>query len=269
MGLALSSFADYVRGDAKWSYRDNSVATSDGALRAERTCLFAKQGAAPYLLIVDDNQQRGVPVKYEWLWHAPDLPMHGACTLADPLVMAAKSGTCALQFIQPAPPALTKQPLNSSLVRLRVEQTGVRVRYAAIATLQREETARPRVAVQAVECRNVSAFGVSVELADGARDLIAWHSEEDRTQCGYPLVEGSLRTDVLLAMVRLANGKVAGFVLGEGTYLRWGDMWLVKAESPVNVSVGAGDRQVSGRLRNSQALPPAPVGAVQVMQLGQ
>jgi len=269
VGLALSNFADYVRGDAKWSYRDNSVATSNPAIRAERTCLFAKHGATPYLLIVDDNQQLGLPVKYEWLWHAPNLPMHGAGAPADPLVMTAKGGTCAVQFIQPAQPALTKQPVNSSLVRLRVEQTGVRVRYAAIATLQREENARPRAAVQAVECRNASAFGVSVELADGSRDLIAWQSEEDRVQRGHPLAVGSLRTDGLLAMVRVANGKVTGFVLGEGTYLRWDDTWLVKAESSVNVSAGAGDRQISGRLRNRQALPPAPAGAVQVMQLGQ
>lgn len=267
VGLSLSSFADYVRGDAKWSYRDNSVATSNPAIRAERTCLFVKQGATPYLLIVDDNQQLGQPVKYEWLWHAPNLPLHGVGAIDDPLVLTAKGGSCALQFVQPAQPALTKQPVGSGLVRLRVEQTGVRVRYAAIAALQREEAARPRAAVQSVECRNPAAFSVSVGLADGSRDFITWQSEEDRVQSGHPLTSGSLRTDGLLAMVRSANGKVTGFVLGEGTYLRWGETWLVKGDAPVNVSVGPGDKQISGRLRNRQALPPAPAESVQVMQL--
>jgi len=53
-------------------------------------------------------------------------------------------------------------------------------------------------------------------------------------------------------------------VLGEGTYLRWGDQSLVQADSSVNVSAGAGDKQICGRLRTRQALPPEQPRGVRV-----
>jgi hypothetical protein len=278
VGAALSNFADYVRGDAKWSYRDNSIITGNPAIRAERTCLFAKLGPTPYLLILDDNQQTEKTTKYEWLWHAPTLPMHGTATLSDPVVISAEKASCALAFITPEKPSITSEKVSmederekgkvkdSGMTRIRVEQNGVRVRYAALASLQQDEAARPKINVQKVECKNPSASCVTVSLSNGAEDVVAWQSEEDRTQIGDPLSSGALETDGLLAMVRVEGKKVVGFVLGEGTYLRWNGSSLVKASSSVSVSVGAGDKQISGRLRTRQGLPAELPKRVEVTQ---
>lgn len=274
VGLTLSKFADYIRGDAKWSYRDNSIMTSDPAVRAERSCLFVKQGPTPYLLILDDNQQINKDVKYEWLWYAPALPMHGTATLDDPLVIKAENGSCAIAFVTPEKPALKSEKADledekrkikeSGLTRIRVEQNGMRVRYAALASLQKDEATRPKVSVQKAECRNPSASAVAVSLSDGAQDFIAWQSEEERVQCGIPLTVGALETDGLLAMVHVEGKNVTGFVLGEGTYLKWNGSWLVKAGSSVSVSAGAGDKQIGGRLRSRQGLPEELAKKVEV-----
>ena len=84
---------------------------------------------------------------------------------------------------------------------------------------------------------------------------------------GSPLTTGKLETDGLLALVRVEGKHITGFVLGEGTYLRWGRTWLVKAASSVSVSAGVGDSTVSGRLRTRQGLPPEPAGKIQVASL--
>ncbi len=266
VGTTLSKFADYVRGDAKWSYRDNSIMTSDPAVRAERSCLFAKEGPTPYLLVLDDIQQINKVVKYEWLWYAPALPMHGTATLSDPLVITAEHANCAIAFVTPEKPALKTEKADledekrkikdSGLTRIRVEQNELRARYAAIASVQQDEAARPKISSEKCDCKNPSAASVTVQLSDGATDFIAWQSEEERVQCGSPLTAGALETDGLLAMVRVSGRKVTGFVLGEGTYLRWNGAWLVKSDSSVSVSAGAGDKQISGRMRTRQGLPP-------------
>ena len=78
---------------------------------------------------------------------------------------------------------------------------------------------------------------------------------------------GELYTDGLLAMVRVNNGRVVGFVLGEGTTLRWGDQSLVTAKSSVCVSAGAGGVNVQGRRRARKGLPAEPPIGVRVKRL--
>ena len=278
VGFALSGFADYVRGDAKWSYRDNSVATDNPAIRAERTCLFVKYAATPYLLVLDDLQQLGKPLKYEWLWHAPRLEMSGTATLAEPLILATTNlASCAIQFVQPAVPAVSIEAApreveggkmkSSSLVRIRVEQTGARVQFAALASVQTNLEARPRVAALPVACRTPVAGGATVRLSDGAQDTVVWQSEEEHVQRGDELRAGALHTDGLLAMVRVLDGKITGFVLGEGTYLDWGGTNLVRASSSVCVSAAAGDCQITGRSRSRENQPPEMPASVQVAPL--
>lgn len=265
-GVALSDFADYMRGDAKWSYRDNAVWISAPAIRAERSCLFVKQTATPYMFVFDDLEQVATPSKYEWLWHAPRLPTFGTGTLGDPLIISAPNASCAIQFVVPEKPAIINEvamregddgkPTESDLMRLRVAQTGMRVRYAALATLQTNLAQRPHITVMPVDCPTPSAGGVTVQLADGTQDFIAWQSEEERRHCGIPLIAGHLHTDALVALVRVQNGKIAGFVLGEGTYLQWDDTTLVRAADAVCVSAGMSDRQITGRRHCLENLPP-------------
>ncbi len=277
VGVALSSFADYVRGDAKWSYRDNAVWISNPAIRAERTCLFVKQTASPYLFVLDDLEQDSTTINYQWLWHAPRLPVAGTGTLTDPLILSATNASCAIQFALPEQPAITNEIAMhesnsgelkpSGLMRLRVAQTGARVRYAAVATLQTNLAARPRVTAMAVACPTPSAGGLTVRLAEDTRDFIVWQSEEEHRQCGIPLTAGHLRTDGLTALVRVQNGKITGFVLGEGTYLQWDDTTLVRAAATVSVSSGLDDRQILGRRRCQENLPPLPPRLIKIASL--
>lgn len=263
VGMALAPFADYVRGDAKWSYRDTTVANSDPAIRAERTCLFVKAGPTPYLLVFDDQQYRQDDRRYDWLWHAPPLPISGAGTLADPLVISGEGGRCAIHFLQPARPDVTVADAEQTtrgrgkpLRRITVTQKGVRVRFVALATLAKGGSPRPIIAPLAVKCANPSAGAVTFSLGRGVSDTIAWQSEEDRIQLGSALSAGRLHTDGLCAMVRARGDKVLGYVLGEGTYLRWGGRTLVQARSSVCVSAGPGGTSVSGRRRARKGLPP-------------
>jgi hypothetical protein len=277
MGVALSEFADYVRGDARWSYRDNGFWIDNPALRAERACLFVKHATTPYLVVLDDLEFHGQPARFEWLWHAPPVEVRGVATLQEPLLLVTNQASCAIQFVEPARPGLsvgeaeqeTERPgrRGEALLRIRVEQQGARVRFAAVASVQSNLAARPLVSAQAVTCRSPSAGGARVSLADGAQDTVAWQSEEERTQRGEDLQAGLLRTDGLAALVRVQAGKVTGFVLGEGTYLEWGGTNLVRASSPVCVSAGLTDRQVTGRRRSRQGLPPVMPETLQVAPL--
>ena len=299
VGLALGEGADYVRGDAKFSYRDNTVSLSGPAIRAERSCLFVK-GPQPYLLSCDDIQFTDKAVNYDWLWYAPKLPITGSGTLADPVVIAAKDASCAIHFLTPAQPAITvvapevvgdrassrpssrpssgpasgptsrearlasraaslpaeERRGSSSLLKITAALTGTRVQYVAIATMQKDLADKPAVAPAAVQCIASVAGGATVTFKNGPTDTLVWQSEEDRVQTGYDLTCGQLQTDGLTAMVRVEGGKVTGYVLGEGTYLRWNGRALVtSAGGPVSVSAGPDGVHTSGRMRTREGLP--------------
>ncbi len=271
MGLASGPFADYVRGDARWSYRDNSVPTDSPAIRAERSCLFVKAGATPYLLVFDDIQFSDDEHIYKWLWHAPlGLTMTGKGTAGDPLVLAAKKGSSAIHFLVPQAPAVSiekarnlagKQPARD-LSRIVVSQKGIRVRYVAVATLQETRDAQPVITAQPVACESDSAGAARVRLADGYVDLVAWQSEEMGPQRGSPLATGPLQTDGLVAMVRIKGEQVVGYVLGEGTYLRYGQTLLVQAAGSVCVTASTDGVKVSGRRQAREGLPTLEPGEV-------
>jgi len=268
VGLALGEFADYTRGDAKWSYRDNTILNDNPAIRAERACLFVKQGSTPYLLAVDDLQFSHDPHRYDWHWHAPDLPIDGAGTLDDPLIIAAEEAVCGIHFVTPREPAITVEPAESgqrryrsTLKRIAATQNDIRVRYAAVATLAASADGQARVHRLDLRCENPTAGAVRIELPDGSVDYVAWQSEEDQLQLGSSLTAGPLETNGLLAMVRVRGDKVVGYVLGEGTYLRWQEHALVGSEASVCVSAGAEGARVFGRRRTREGLPTVePVG---------
>jgi hypothetical protein len=279
VGLALGCAADYTRADGKWSYRDNHVPCSNPAIRADRACLFVKSGAVPYLLVVDDIQFTDVKTDYDWLWHAPLLPITGKGTGADPLVIAAVNAECAISFVEPAAPALTVGPAENAatgptLNRIAVRQSGARVKYVALASVEKVAAERPKIETRPVDCRHPGAFALAVVSHDGHADLIAWQPEEDQVQKGVPLKSADLETDGLLALVRTKGERVVAYVLGEGTYLRWKGQTLVQVKpdatrsaaglDSVCVSAGPGNVQVAGRRRARENLPPCPPGNVDV-----
>ena len=281
VGLALGSVADYVRGDAKWSYRDNSIPNTDPGIRAERACLFVKAGPTPYLLMIDDIHYRGVPHRYDWLWHAPPLPIAGAGTIADPLTISAAKGRCAIRFLAPAKPTLTvtdaegkrrrrrrpNQPKIKPLQRIAVTQTGVRVQYVAVATIEAKDRTAPTVAPLTVKCDAPFAGGARITHADGTVDYVVWQSEEERLQLGGPLSAGKLSTDGLLAMVRVNKaGKVTAYVLGEGSRLSWDGKTLARAKSSICVSADPNGVNITGRRRARKGLPTVPPVDVQTFK---
>jgi hypothetical protein len=308
MGLATGPFADYMRGDAKWSYRDNSIIIDNPAIRAERAFLFVKAGNTPYMVSFDDIQFSDDPHAYRWQWYAPaDVNISGAGTTGDPLLLAAKKGSCVLSFIGPDAPVVkvgkiqnvarsgggrrrggasqpasapasqaaagqvagaasrpaASRPVRSErfLQRIDAIQEGIRVRYAAVATLQLNAADRPLVKAEAVTCESPSAGGAIVRLADGSIDQLVWQSEEAYQQRGSALTSGELQTDGLMAMVRVKGDRVTGYVLGEGTYLKWGNKVLVQAKDSVCVTADKDGVNVSGRRQARKSLPTVePVG---------
>jgi len=268
VGLTLGPFADYTRGDAKWSYRDNTILNANPAIRAERACLFVKAGLVPYVLILDDLQYRQNQRRYDWLWYAPDLPIAGTGKLDDPLLIAAQQGSCALHFITPAKPTVIIQPAESiarrrrrpqaPLRRISVAQQASRVRYAVLATLQQDLANKPTVRLEPVRCAADSAGAVRLQFPDGTVDYIAWQSEEEAIQVGSPLHAGPLQTNGLLAMVRIEQGRITGYLLGEGSYLRYNDTTLVRARSSICISAAPDRIDLQGRRRAREGLAPEP-----------
>jgi hypothetical protein len=67
-GVGLGHFADYVRGDARLSYADRSIRGSPPAERANRSAVFVKQGANPYVVVADDIQKDRDEHDYHRQW---------------------------------------------------------------------------------------------------------------------------------------------------------------------------------------------------------
>lgn len=270
-GLATGPFADYARGDAKWSYRDNTIITSNPAIRAERTVLFVKAGEHPYMVAFDDIQFSDDAHDYRWQWHAPsDVTIEGPGTVDEPLMLCGPGGSCALSFVVPTKPAVTTQPVasqdrrhkNKPLQRIDVNQKEIRARYVAIATLQQKLADKPTISVQPVECDSDSAGSAAIQFTEGSTDHLAWQSEEIYQNRGSDLTTGKLQTDGLLAMVRIKDGKIIGYVLGEGTYLKWDDQALVQAKGSVCVSTDSDGVKLFGWRQARKGLPTIEVPGV-------
>jgi hypothetical protein len=117
----------------------------------------------------------------------------------------------------------------------------------AVAVLQAAGQAAPTVTGDADAC--------TIRFADGVEDRICWQSHEDRLLRGARVLESG---DALLSMVRTHNGKLVGYVMGEGTKLRWQGRTLVEAKDSVCVSAGPGGTEITGRRRPYEGLPPLP-----------
>ncbi len=265
VGLGLGHLADYVRGDAKDSYRDNSVPGSCPALRADRTCLFVKQGKTPYLLIADDIQQSRQNHNYDWQWFSVSKEFKGAGSLDSPALISGQTADCAIAFLEPPLPDLTQQVVIGGSARNRIEmgllrarQTGSRVRYVALASAWKKGAARPIVDKGPKVNGNPRAVSISID-GPGFNDLLVWQPEEVRDSAAPAVDCGELSMQGYMAMVRRdAGGKVTGYVLGEGGRLTFARQDLVRADDAVSVSADTQEVRVSGKLGTRQGDGPAP-----------
>jgi hypothetical protein len=269
VGLGLGHLADYVRGDAKDSYRDTSIPGSCPALRADRTCLFVKQGSTPYLLVVDDIQQSEQNHNYDWQWFTLAKEFKGAGSLQSPALIERRNADCAIAFLEPSCPDLTQQIVVGGSVRhklemglFRVRQTGRRVRYVALASAWEKGAARPTVYRGPGITGNPGAVSLRVD-GPGFSDLLVWQPEDARDRPAPAVTCGDLSLQGYLALVRRdPNGKITGYVLGEGGRLTVAGKELVRAEGAVSVSADAQEVRVSGRLGTRQGDGPVPASAL-------
>jgi len=264
-GLGLGHFADYVRGDAKGSYKDRSDPKTLPAIRADRFCLFAKQGPNPYLLVVDDIQKSELNHNYHWQWYAPVEDISGAGTLEDPLLIEGENANCSIGFLEPERLAVDFQVVKGRHARrslqlglIRVYQRGSRVRYVALAAAWEKDRFRPKVKKGPAVEGNPAAVSLIVE-GDSYTDLLVWQPEEFTDSLAMAVSCGEIATDGLLSMVRLgSSGEVTGYVLGEGRSLSFDSQTLVQADEPLSVSADRMRVFASGRRRSRENLPPLP-----------
>jgi len=268
VGLGLGHLADYVRGDARESYRDNSVKGSCPALRADRTCLFVKQGKTPYLLIVDDIQQSAAEHRYDWQWYTMSRVVRGAASLDNPAVIEGATASCAVALLEPSRPAFSQTRVEGDNPRrklemtlLKVRQSGSRVRFVAVAAAWEKHGVRPSIGRGPEVTGNAAAISVVVE-GPGFSDLLVWQPEEESSSSPRALTCGPLSFEGYTAMVRRDDqGKVTGYVLGEGRRLAFGGTELVAAEGIVSAVVDADDSRVSGQLQTRTGDGPIPPSA--------
>ncbi len=264
-GAATGSFADYARGDARASYADRSIAGSQPAVRAERTMLFVKQGPCPYVVIADDMQRSERDQDYHWQWYSRAKTISGRGTFTDPFRFAGEQAGCRLAFHTPAGPQhdfrIVKgegphSPIELGL--LRVNRSGVRVRYLAVAAANRNGEPEPRLRRGPEPAGAEGAASIVVE-GKGFQDLIVWQPEETRDGGGRRFTCGSLKTNALLAMVRTSpDGQVLGYALCDGSELEFAGSVLVSAPGGLSVIADRSKVMASGRRRARQNLPPLP-----------
>ncbi len=270
MGVGLGHFADYVRGDAHLSYADRSVPTTTPAVRADRSALFVKQGANPYVVVADDIQKDGQKHDYHWQWYTPARSLSGNGTFDEPFLILGHNARCAIAFLTPEFPRHDFRVVRGGnkyhpveLGLLRVNRRGVRVRYLAVATSWRKEKPAPRLIPGPDVTGHPGAASLVVQ-GENFRDLILWQPT-DRDDAGPARLScDELRTDALMAMVRVDHaGKIVGYVMGEGREMEFAGKTLIHAPRSLSVSADSKRTFLTGSRRAAEGLVPLPAeGAV-------
>lgn len=264
-GVGVGRFADYVRGDARLCYADRSIKNSTPAERANRSALFVKQGANPYVVVADDIQKDGTEHDYHWQWYTEARAISGRGTFEDPFTIEGQHAACGIAFLGPATPEhdfkIVKSPnrrRNLELGLLRVNRRGVQARYLAVAAAWRKGEQRPVVRRGPEVQSNPLAASLVVE-GETFRDLVLWQPEEPGADRGRQVTAGELKTDALMAMVRTdRSGAVIGYLIGDGTLLEFGRTALVRSRQPLSVSADARRVMATGQRRARQGLAPFP-----------
>jgi hypothetical protein len=270
-GLGPGHFADYVRGDARDSYQDRSDPESSPAVRADRSCLFVKQGPFPYLVVVDDiRKSEERDHDYYWQWYTTAKEITGEGTLAEPLLIEGEQANCSIGFLEPAGPEVdfrvvkggsSRYPLELGLIR--AHRHGRRVRYASVAAAWEKNGGRPSFSKGPEVSGNPEALSLVVESGT-YRDLIIWQPV-DNYRTGVEEVScGEVRTDGLLSVVRTdPAGRVLGYLLADGRNLSFAGRSLARTEETSSVSADSLRVFLTGGRRARRAQPPlAPRGRI-------
>ena len=268
-GVGLGHFGDYVRGDARLSYADPTVASTKPAKRADRSVLFVKQGPNPYVVVADDIQKDETAHDYHWQWYTPALSIAGAGTFGEPFLIDGRQAGCRLAFLDPATPShdfsvvsggSPRTPIDLGLLRVNVR--AVRTRFFAVAAASRHGAPEPVLRPGPEIADHSTAASLLVE-GDGFRDWVVWQPEEVPDRRGLPLTAGRLKTDALMAVVRtnLAGG-ITDYIMGDGAFLEFDGHTLVRSEQLLSVNADAKRTVATGPRRARSGEPPlAPTGS--------
>jgi hypothetical protein len=224
-------------------------------VRADRTCLFVKQGANPYLLVVDDLQQSDESHNYDWQWYSFDLGVTGSGLLDDPFLIEGENAECGIFFLEPGRPRSEFQVVEGTHRRrklqmglLKVNQEGSRVRYVALASAWEKGATRPAVEAGPEVTGNPAAVSLVIK-GEGFSDLLVWQPEETANTPAPELTCGDLNLQGYLALVRrTTKGAVTAYVLAEGSKLAASGKDLVRSPGTVSVSADRERVWVSGQL---------------------
>jgi hypothetical protein len=274
-GLGPGHFADYVRGDARESYADRSDPKSFPAVRADRSCLFVKQGPCPYLVVVDDIQKSEKREHdYHWQWYTMAKDISGAGSLRKPLLIEGEESNCSIGFVEPAEPEVSfriveggnpRRPYELSLIRVR--RRGGRVRYVAVAAAWEKSGPKPSFRRGPEVAGNHRAVSLVVQ-SDSFRDMIIWQPANDAvTQRKEETACGEVRTDGLLTLVRTdRSDRVVGYVLADGQSLSFAGHSLARTEERASISADSVRVFLTGGRRARRNQPPLkPRGKVRLL----
>ncbi len=266
-GVGTGHFADYVRGDAALSYKDRSLKEATPAIRADRYGLFVKQGANPYVIMIDDIQKSDDNTHtYDWLWYSKALELAGGDgTLENPLIIPGEKANCAIGFLTPFEPEVNFEIASShghrhetKLGLTKVRQHGNRVQYFAIGAAWEKGYSQPKFKKGPEPVGNGKGYSLIVE-GDEFTDYIFWQPEELKDEPGTEFICGKMATDALLAVVRIdSDQNITGYLMGDGTKLLFDGKTLVMNQQTGSVSANKKLLSVSGKRRARIGLPPLP-----------
>ena len=147
-----------------------------------------------------------------------------------------------------------RRPLKIGLIR--ISKHGSRVRFVSVSTAWEKGTQPPEVRKGPAVQGNPDAVSLVIE-GQGYQDLLVWQPEEVPEEDGKTLTCGVMKTDGFLSMVRIGpEGRVLGYVLGDGKNFEHGNQVIVQALETVSVSADSRRTWVTGRRRARQGLPP-------------
>jgi hypothetical protein len=249
--VQISSFADYLRGDAMQAYATYSpfnapgqpFPTSDWSWgydggnplqRASRVCLVVKAGETPaYVVVADDIRKDDAVHDYDWLLHTEST--HNFDLASDPAEITAPQGALDVYFAHPRPAdlSLTWAPFTHGGVdpptrRLVARAHTIEPRYCVVLVPRANGTPAP--AYSASDDSAVTHFGVD------------WGTLQDEGVFAphHDATAGSLVTDAMFAFVRRDANGVRRWLLAEGTHLEAGPQTLATFADTV-LAVCSGD----------------------------
>jgi hypothetical protein len=213
---------------------------------------------------------------YHWQWYSRVKSVSGRGTFSEPFQFAGERATCRLAFHTPEKQEHTfrivkgEAPMSPiELGLLRVNMSGVRVRFLALAVASKNGEPEPRLR-PGPEINGVDGSASIVVEGEGFEDLIVWQPEETADSGGRRIDCGRLKTDARIAMVRTGpDRKALGYVMGDGTMLEFAGSVLARSSSGFSVSADSAKAMVSGKRRARQNMPPiAAVGEVRLPRPG-